>query len=51
MTYLLKDRRSAGRLLASYLTEYTNSARALVLALPRGGFRSPLKLPKGYIYP
>ena len=37
MTYLLKDRRSAGRLLASYLTEYTNSARALVLALPRGG--------------
>ncbi|MFM7904915.1 MAG: phosphoribosyltransferase, partial [Microcystis sp.] len=37
MTYLLKDRRSAGRLLASYLTEYTNSAKALVLALPRGG--------------
>lgn len=37
MTYLLKDRRSAGRLLASRLTEYTNSEGVLVLALPRGG--------------
>jgi putative phosphoribosyl transferase len=37
MTYLLKDRRSAGKMLASHLTEYANNARALVLALPRGG--------------
>jgi putative phosphoribosyl transferase len=37
MTYLLKDRRLAGKLLANRLTEYANCANALVLALPRGG--------------
>jgi predicted phosphoribosyltransferase len=37
MTYLFKDRRSVGKMLAGHLTEYANSARALVLALPRGG--------------
>jgi predicted phosphoribosyltransferase len=37
MAYLVKDRRSAGKLLASQLREYTNSAEAIVLALPRGG--------------
>lgn len=38
MTYLVvKDRRSAGKLLASQLVEYTDSPEAIVLALPRGG--------------
>lgn len=37
MAYLVKDRRSAGKLLASQLREYTDSAEAIVLALPRGG--------------
>jgi predicted phosphoribosyltransferase len=37
MAYLVKDRRSAGKLLTSQLREYAYSAEAIVLALPRGG--------------
>ena len=34
---LFRDRREAGRLLATRLTHYANRPDVLVLALPRGG--------------
>jgi len=37
-----QDRQQAGKLLATYLTHYTNQPQTLVLALPRGG------VPVGY---